>query len=133
MGKQANLLYKASRDGSSSKVFWKKCLGQKETIVLVKTDLNSVIGGYCPDQWEDTTHKKVSLSVIGWKNVVSGKPFLFYFLEGQIQMIKHRDDEIPFMGSDKDYLIGFGNGLWIRADQNKLSEAGARNDLWVHP
>ena len=119
MGKQANLLYKASRDGSSSKVFWKKCLGQKETIVLVKTDKGSVIGGYCPDKLEDTTHKKVSLSVIGWKNIVSGKPFLFYFLEGQIQMIKHRDDEIPFRGSHKDWLMVFGGGLYIHADKNK--------------
>ena len=111
MGKQANLLYKASRDGSNSKAFWKKCLGQKETIVLVKTDLNSVIGCYCPDQWEDTTFKENSEGELGWKDVVSGKPFLFYFLEGQIQMIKHRDDEIPDMGSDKDYLMMFGDNL----------------------
>jgi hypothetical protein len=121
MGKQAILLYKSSRDGSSSEVFWKKCLGQKETIVLVKTNLNSVIGGYCPDQWEDTTHKKNSEGELGWKDVDSGKPFLFYFLEGQIQLIKHRNDEIPFMGSDKDWLMMFGNGLYIHADKNKES------------
>ena len=113
MGKQANLLYKASRDGSSSKVFWKKCLGQKETIVLVKTDLNSVIGGYCPDQWEDTTFKENSEGELGWKDVVSGKPFLFYFFEGQIQLIKHRDDEIPSMRSDEDWLMMFGYRLMI--------------------
>ena len=87
----------------------------------MKTDLNSVIGGYCPDQWEDTTHKKNSVGDLGWKEVVPGKPFLFYFLEGQIQMIKHRDDEIPDMGSDKDYLMMFGNGLNIHADKNEES------------
>ncbi len=27
----------------------------------------------------------------------------------------------------------FGNGLWIRADQNKQSLAIAMNNLWVHP
>ena len=101
MGKQANLLYKASRDGSSSKAFWKKCLGQKETIFLVKTDLNSVIGCYCPDQWEDTTDKKGSEGELGWKDVVSGKPFLFYFLADQIEIIKHRDDRIPIIRSNK--------------------------------
>jgi hypothetical protein len=53
-GKEANLLYKASQDGFSRKVFYEKCLGQKETIVLVQTDKNSVIGGYCPEKWEDT-------------------------------------------------------------------------------
>jgi hypothetical protein len=57
MGKEAKLLYRTTRDGISSEVFWEKCLDQKETIVLVQTDKNSVIGGYCPDQWEETTHK----------------------------------------------------------------------------
>ena len=85
----------------------------------MKTDLNSVIGCYCPDQWEDTTDKKGSDGELGWKDVVSGKPLLFYFLEGQIQMIKHRDNKIPDMGSDKDYLMVFGFGLYIDADQNK--------------
>ena len=60
MGKQAHLRYKASRDGFNSEVLWERCLGQKETIVLVQTDFNSVIGGYCPDQWEDTTDMKTS-------------------------------------------------------------------------
>ncbi len=54
-------------------------------------------------------------------------------MNDQIQIIKHKDDKIPCMKSNKDWLMGFGNGLWIRADQNKQSEAGARNDLWVHP
>ncbi len=81
MGKQANLCYKASGDGLSSKVFWKKCIGQKETIVLVLTDKNSVIGGYCPDQWEDTIDKKCSEGWPDHKDIVSGKPFLFYFLD----------------------------------------------------
>jgi hypothetical protein len=69
---------------------WKKCLGQKETIVLVQTNLNSVIGGYCPDQWKDTT---------GWFSndidITSGKPFLFYWVNDEIQIIKQRYDQIP--------------------------------------
>ena len=86
----------------------------------MQTDKNSVIGGYCPDLWEDTTGKKSSN---GWsgKDIVSGKPFLFYWVNGQIQIIKHRDDQIPSMGSDKDWLMMFGGGLAINADQNKQS------------
>ncbi len=87
----------------------------------MQTDFNSVIGGYCPDQWEDTTGKKSSEGGYNCKNIVSGKPFLFYWLNNQIEIIKHRDDKIPFMGSDKDWLISFGWGLYIRADQNKES------------
>ena len=91
MNKEAKLVYKASQHGLSLEVIWQKCLGYKETIVLVKTDKNSVIGGYCPDQWEDTTDKKTSYGSSGWKDIVSGKPFLFYWVNGQIQIIKHRD------------------------------------------
>ncbi len=87
----------------------------------MQTDQNSVIGGYCPDQWEDTTGKKCSNSFSNHKDIVSGSPFLFYWVNGQIQIIKHKDDKIPFMGSNEDCLMRFGSGLWIKADQNKES------------
>ena len=48
-------------------------------------------------------------------------------------MIKHRDDEIPDMGSDKDYLMMFGNGLYIHADKNEESQAYACFHRFVHP
>ena len=99
MNKATKLIYKASQHGFSQKVFLQKCLGYKETIVLVKTDKDSVIGGYCPDQWEDTTDMKNSNGKKGYKDIVSGKPFLFYWVNGQIQIIKHTDDQIPSMGS----------------------------------
>ena len=100
--------------------------------MLVKTDFNSVIGGYCPDQWEDTSDKKCSDGYSG-KDIVSGKPFLFYWLNDQIQIIKHTDDLIPFMKSDKDWLVVFGGGLTIFADKNKKSIARAWNNYFVHP
>ena len=108
MGKQANLRYRASREGLGSKVFWEKCKGQKETIVLVQTDKNSVIGGYCPEQWVDTTAKKSSDGTSGRKDITLGKPFLFYWVNDQIQVINHKDDKTPFMGSDKNWLMVFG-------------------------
>ncbi len=100
MGKKASLRYKASREGFSSEVLWEKCKGQKETIVLVETDQNSVIGGYCPDQWQDTTGMKSSKGYFHYKDITSEKPFLFYFLDDKIQIIKHKDDVIPTMSSD---------------------------------
>jgi hypothetical protein len=118
MGKQASLHYKASINGFSSEVLWEKCLGQKETIVLVQTDQNSVIGGYMPEQWEDTTGMKNSNGIPGWKDIKSGSPFLFYWVNDEIQIIKHRYDKIPFMRSNKYCLLEFGNGLGINADPN---------------
>jgi hypothetical protein len=84
----------------------------------MQTDLNSVIGGYCPDQWEDTTRKKSSDGRSGIKDIVSGKPFLFYWLTDKIEIIKHADDTIPYMGSNEEWLMDFGNGLAIKADKN---------------
>ena len=100
--------------------------------MLVQTDKNSMIGGYMPDQWEDTTGKKTQ-GVSGRKDITSGSPFLFYWVNDEIQIIKFRDDQIPFMGSDVDWLIKFGYGLGIKADKNKESLACANNYYWVHP
>ena len=87
--------------------------------MLIKTDKNSVIGGYNPDQWEDTTGMKNSEGWSNCKDITSGLPFLFYWVNGQIQIIKHTNDKIPSMKSNKEWLMGFGGGLWINADQNK--------------
>ncbi len=54
-------------------------------------------------------------------------------MNDKIKIIKHRDDQIPIMRSNKDWLMKFGNGLVINADQNKESEAYAYNNFWVHP
>ena len=98
----------------------------------MQTNFNSVIGGYNPDRWEDTTGKKCSGSS-DCKDITSGKPFLFYWVNDQIEIIKHRDDKIPTMSSDKYSLMEFGNGLFIHADENKLSSAELLPYDWVLP
>ena len=72
-----------------------------------------------PDQWEDTTGMKNSYGDSDSKDITSGSPFLFYWVDGQIEIIKHRDNKIPCMESNEDWLMMFGAGLWINADQNK--------------
>ena len=89
--------------------------------MLVQTNENSVIGGYCPDQWEDTTYKINRRGWSGWKDITSGSPFLFYWVNDQIEIIKHKDNEIPAMRSDKDYLMDFYAGFAIRAHKNQTS------------
>ncbi len=54
-------------------------------------------------------------------------------MNDQIQIIKHADNKIPIMASNKDYLMGFGRGIAINADKNKESRAGAFNDYFLHP
>ena len=79
--------------------------------MLVLTDRNSVIGGYCPDEWECTTGAKNSRGWLDRKDVVSGWPFLFYFLDDKIEIIKHTD--VPSMRSDKDWLMVLGGGFML--------------------
>ena len=40
-----------------------------------------MIGFYCPEKWENTAGKKNSLGDSDMKDIMSGKPFLFYFLD----------------------------------------------------
>ncbi len=87
----------------------------------MQTDKNSVIGGYMPEEWEDTTDKERGIP--SCKNIFSGTPFLFFFLDDQIQIINHIYGKIPYLASDKDWLMVFGEGLKISADQNEMSLA----------
>ena len=116
MGKKGTpeLLYKASRDGFSSEVLWEKYLNQNETITLVQTNLNSVIGAYNPDRWEDTTGKKDRVWE-DYKDIVSGKAFLFYWVDDQIQILK---SDFPWqeMKSNKNYLMCIDNAFQISAN-----------------
>jgi hypothetical protein len=40
---------------------------------------------------------------------------------------------MPTMGSNKDWLMQFWNGLWINAYKNGKTRAWAGNNNWVHP
>ncbi len=99
----------------------------------MQTEQDSIIGGYCPDQWEDTTGKKDSLGNSDFKDITSGSPFLFYWVNDEIQIMKHKDDKIAVIGCNHGWLMMFAMGLWINADQYKQSYAFANNNYWVHP
>ena len=57
---EATLLYKGSRDGLNKETLWTKCQKHNETITFVQTDLESVIGFYSPQKWENTAGGKCS-------------------------------------------------------------------------
>ena len=83
----------------------------------MQQNLNSVIGVYNPEQLEYTTGMKSSDGWSRFKDIKSGKPFLFYWVSDQIQIIKHRADKIPSIRSDKHWLMEFESGLQINAGQ----------------
>ena len=66
----AELLYHSNRDGLSSETLWEKCKNHNETITLVQTDLNSVIGLFCSEKWENTANMKSSDGYVGRKDIL---------------------------------------------------------------
>ena len=77
--RETSLLYKMDEDELNSAVLWDNCKNHNQTITFLKTDVNSIIGFYCPDKFEETKFKKDSEGYPGWKDIVNGKPFIFYF------------------------------------------------------
>ena len=55
------------------------------------------------------------------KHICTGLPFLFYWVNDKIEIIKHELGKYKYMKSDKDCLMVFGGGLAISADKNEES------------
>jgi hypothetical protein len=48
------LLYRATRDGFTSEAFHSKCDGKRNTITIIKNNLNYVFGGYASSAWNSS-------------------------------------------------------------------------------
>lgn len=79
-----------SQNKLNSEVLWDRCKNHDETITFVATDLDTVIGFYCPDKLRDTTHFKDSTGNPGWIDVKGGSPFMFYLQGADIRIIQYR-------------------------------------------
>ena len=101
------LLYRATRDGWTSKDFTNKCLKKKNIVVLIHTDNNNVFGGYISIQW-----KRIS----GW--CVDPKSFLLLIRSSKkyasnVFKIRHRLYTYGVHQNDKRYIFIIG-GFHIR-------------------
>ena len=55
----SKLVYRATRDGDTTKSFHNKCNNIKGTLMIVKTSKNFIFGGYTDETWnEDKKYKK---------------------------------------------------------------------------
>ena len=64
--RNAELLYKKSRDGDSYNIFHKLCDNKGKTLILIKSSEGFIIGGYTPLDWDSES---------SWKN--DNETFLF--------------------------------------------------------
>ena len=129
--RETSLLYKMSEDELNSAVLWENCKNHNQTITFLKTDINSIIGFYCPDKFEETKFKKDSDGYPGWKDIDNGKPFIFYFQNDKFEKIEHKKEKISTMSSDRDHFLRIYGALTI--DSNKKAGAYAYRDYFVYP
>ena len=67
----SRLLYRATRDGFSASAFHQNCDGFMNTISIIKTDSNFVLGGFASVVWNYTYNSEL----MGWKT--DNHSFLF--------------------------------------------------------
>ena len=51
---QADLLYRASQNSFSAAKFHEKCDGMKNTLTILITEYDKIIGGYTPVAWKSS-------------------------------------------------------------------------------
>ena len=81
--KGVTLLYRASENEFSAKVFKEKCIGMHKSgqIVIIKSNNNTIFGGYISKDWS-----KQSDDLTGEEYTEDGSAFIY--------LIKHDDDEV---------------------------------------
>ena len=110
--KRMGLIYRGSRDGTTSNIFHNKCDNKGPTIILFKNEKGNIFGGYCPISWK---------SEGGWQSV----PEAFIFTLTNIYNIeptkfnRGNDQYGIYFGSDLGPWFGNSSNIGFRTDYSK--------------
>lgn len=100
-----NLLYRGSRDGLNSKAFHSKCDSSNKLLVILKTKLGEIIGGYTSLNW--------SLN----QNIHNYNNYYFHQGYGNDRMVKDPNEFFfKFDSSTNDFITKLNSQ--IRFDSN---------------
>ena len=101
--KRMELIYRGSKDGTTSNIFHNKCDNKGPTIILFKNDKGNIYGGYCPISWNCNG---------GWQSA----PEAFIFTLTNIYNI----EPIKFNRTNDQYGIYFNSsvGPWFGYNSN---------------
>jgi hypothetical protein len=116
-----NLLYRASRDGDTTKEFHEKCDNKGATLTVIKLrNSEGIIGGYNPLKWDSSngsfkrTRDSFIFSFTNRTNLQTGK---VGYSNGDKNSIICYPDYGPIFGYNNLYL---GNGTWVSNPDNNL-------------
>ena len=114
------LLYRASRDGFAAEAFHDRCDRKKNTVTIIKNNLNFIFGGFTAAKWNSN-------------NVYIPDPYAFIFSlrrNGTLSNYK-----LMISSSDSDYAIGgassigpvFGHGPDIYINDQSNTDTGSHS------
>ena len=101
--KRMELIYRGSRDGTTSNIFHNKCDNKGPTIILFKNEKGNIYGGYCPISWNSNG---------GWKSV----PEAFIFTLTNIYNI----EPTKFNRGNDQYGILFNSNCGLGLEMTQI-------------
>ena len=97
------LLYRGSRDGTTSKEFHEKCDNECPTIVLYKNEKNNIFGGYTKFLWSspsnETYYPDKNSFLFTLTNIYDIEPTKFPILNSD-RSIRHQKNRGPTFGGN---------------------------------
>ena len=104
--KKMELIYRGTRDGTSSNDFHNKCDNKGETIVLIKNDKDNIFGGYTSYPWgkDDNYHSAPDSFLFTLTNIYNINPTKFPSKNNQ-QEVGHNISYGPYFGGGPDLYI----------------------------
>ena len=111
------LLYRGSRDGTTSRNFHNRCDNKGPTICLYKNDKKNIFGGYTSIPWttDGKHHKSNDCFLFTLTNIYGIEPTIFPY-KNNSESVFHRADRGPNFGNNAD--------IWIQDDyKSKNSES----------
>ena len=131
--KTMKLLYRGSRDGSTSKIFHEKCDNQGPTICLYKNEKGYIFGGFAPISWTDKGghHSSQGSFIFTLTNIYGIKPTKFPCTDKN--MVFHEIEYGPTFNDDICIYSDFGKGACYSAFPYKCKDTlGKGNSIFTN-
>ena len=104
--KKMELIFRASRDGDSSKSFHNKCDGKSNTLTVIKTSVGKRFGGFSAGEWSSEENY-----------IYDENAFLFSIDIKEIYFIKKEQSQYALF-CNKNYGPSFGKGPDLNISSN---------------
>jgi len=103
--KKMELLYRGSRDGTTSKAFHEKCDYKGPTICLYQNEKGYIFGGFASIPWtnDGSTHEAKNSIIFTLTNIHGTEPTIFH--NKNSYSVHHHPDRGPCFGNYNDIYV----------------------------